>query len=89
MQVNSAAELIKTWTRDRPDAIRAIQTKTDIRKAQQSDRRTDSSFRVFTTDAVRYRHLVIISGRYQTPDKREALGRQSKTCVVRNCRARH
>jgi VWFA-related protein len=75
MQVNSAAELIKTWTRDRPEAIRAIQTKLISAKRSNLIEGLIRASEYLRQTPAGNRHLVIISDGYQTPDEREALGK--------------
>ena len=74
MQVNSTAELIKTWTRDRPDAIRATQTKLISAKRSNLIEGLIKASEYLRQTPAGNRHLVIISDGYQTPDEREALG---------------
>jgi VWFA-related protein len=73
MQVNSAAELIKTWTRDRPDGIRAIQTKLISAKRSNLIEGLIRASEYLRQTPAGNRHLVIISDGYQTHDEREPL----------------
>ena len=78
MQVNSAVELIKTWTRDQPDAIHAIQTKLISAKRSNLVEGLSRASEYLRQTPSGNRHLVIISDGYQTTDEREALGKSIK-----------